>query len=60
MLLIVLMFLWDWKRNRIMKQFLWGSFLVMAVGLAATGLFFNETWKSISRAWLETWARHML
>jgi hypothetical protein len=59
-LLILLMFLWDWKRNRIMKQFLWGAFLVTAVGLAATGLYFNETWKSISRAWLEGWARNML
>ncbi len=42
--LILLMFLWDWKRNRIMKQFLWGAFLVIAMGLAATGLYFNETW----------------
>jgi hypothetical protein len=60
LLLIVLMFLWDWKRNRIMKQFLWASFLVAAVGLSATGLYFNETWKSISRLWLEGWARNML
>ena len=48
-LLILLMFLWDWKRNRVMKQFPWGSFLVTAVGLGATGLYFSETWKSISR-----------
>ena len=60
LLLIVLMFLWDWKRNRIMKQFLWAAFLVIAVGMTATGLYFNETWKAISRAWLEGWARHML
>lgn len=58
--LIVLMFLWDWKRNRIMKQFLWGASLVIAVGLTATSLYFNETWKSITRLWLEAWARHML
>jgi phosphoglycerol transferase MdoB-like AlkP superfamily enzyme len=60
LLLIVLMFLWDWKRNRIMKQFLWAASFVIAVGLAATGLFFNETWQSISRSWLEGWARNML
>jgi hypothetical protein len=60
LLLILLMFLWDWKRNRIMKQFLWGAFFVTTVGLAATGLYFNETWKSISRSWLESWARKML
>ena len=45
LLLILLMFLWDWKRNRMMKQFLWGAFLVIAVGLTATGLYFNETWQ---------------
>jgi hypothetical protein len=58
--LILLMFLWDWKRNRIMKQFLWGASLVTAMGLTATGLYFNETWKSITRSWLEAWGRHML
>ena len=30
------------------EQFLWGAFLVIALGLTATGLYFNETWKSIS------------
>lgn len=57
---ILLMFFWDWKRNRIMKQFLWGASLVIVVGLTATGLYFNETWRSISRSWLEAWGRHML
>jgi hypothetical protein len=52
LLLILLMLAWDWKRNRVMKQFLWGSFLVTAVGFSATGLYFNETWQSISRSWL--------
>ncbi len=60
LLLIVLMFLWDWKRDRIMKQFLWASCFVIAVGLAATGLYFNATWQSITHSWLESWARHML
>jgi hypothetical protein len=54
-LLILLMFLWDWKHNRIMKQFLLAAFLVIAVGLAATGLYFNETWQAVSRSWLEGW-----
>jgi hypothetical protein len=30
------------------------------VGLTATSLYFNDTWKAISRAWLESWALHML
>jgi hypothetical protein len=60
LLIIVLMLLWDWKRNRVMKQFLWGASLVTAMGLAATGLYFNATWQSISRSWLEVWAQKML
>jgi uncharacterized membrane protein YozB (DUF420 family) len=60
LLIVLLMFLWDWKRNRIMQQFLWAACLVLAMGLAATGLFFNHTWQSISRSWLEAWARTML
>ncbi len=60
LLLIVLMFLWDWKRDRVMQQFLWGASVVIAVGLTATSLYFNETWRSISRLWLESWARRML
>jgi len=60
LLIIVLMFLWDWKRDRIIKQFLWAASLVTAMGVAATGLYFNETWQAISRGWLEAWARKML
>lgn len=60
LLLILLMFLWDWKRNRVMKQFLLAASLVIATGPTATGLYFNGTWQAITRAWLEGWARHML
>ena len=59
-LLILLMFLWDWNQNRVMKQFLTAASLVIATGLIATGLYFNETWQTITRRWLESWARHML
>ncbi len=58
--LILLMFLWDLKRDRVMKQFLMAAGFVIAAGLIATGLYFNSTWQAISRAWLEGWARHML
>lgn len=60
LLIIVLMFLWDWKQNRMMQQFLWAAGLVIVVGGAATDLFFNATWQSISHAWLVSWAQHML
>jgi hypothetical protein len=60
LLIIILMFLWDWKRDRMMKQFLLAASLVTAMGIAATGLYFNATWQSISRSWLEAWAQKML
>jgi hypothetical protein len=60
LLLILLMFLWDWKRDRVMKQFLWAASFVVAVTFTATALFFNSTWHTISQSWLESWARHML
>lgn len=60
LLLIVLMLLWDWKRNRIMKQFVWAASLIIGVGLTATVLYFNGTWQAISHSWLEWWALHML
>ena len=59
-LLIALMFLWDWKRDRIMQQFLWASSLILAVSLTATVLYFNPAWQSITHSWLESWARTML
>ncbi len=58
--LILLMFLWDWKRGRVMKQFLVAASFIIVAGLAATGLYFNDTWRAITRGWLESWARHML
>ena len=54
------MFLWDLKRDRMMKQFLVAALFVITVSLTATGLYFNSTWQAISRAWLEGWARHIL
>ena len=60
LLLIVLMLLWDWRRDRIMPQFLGGASLVLAVTLTGTALYFNTTWQSISHAWLVSWARNVL
>jgi len=60
LLLILLMFLWDWKRDRVMKQFVAAALVIIATGLTATSLYFNTTWQGITRAWLEAWARHML
>lgn len=56
--LVLCMFLWDWKRNRVMKQFVQGAALLLGADLAGTCLFFNPTWRSISLGWLQAWARN--
>jgi len=58
LLMISIMLLLDWKRNRVMKQFLQGALVLVGVGVAATGLYFNATWHTSSAAWLEAWARN--
>ena len=57
-LILAAMFLWDWKRNRVMKQFVQGALVIVGVEVAATGLYFNPTWQSISTGWLEAWVRN--
>jgi hypothetical protein len=59
LLIILLMFAWDWKKNRIMKQFLQAAALVIAVDLTGSYLFYNATWKLIARSWLLAWAAHV-
>jgi hypothetical protein len=56
--IILAMFLWDWKRNRVMKQFIKGAVLLLGVDFVGCCLYFNPTWQSISLAWLQAWARH--
>jgi hypothetical protein len=59
LLIILLIFLWDWKNNRVMKQFLEAAALVVAVGLTGTWLYFNATWQAITNGWLVAWAPHI-
>jgi len=56
--LVLFMLLWDWKLDRVMKQFAQAALLFVSVGVAGTCLYFNPTWQSISRRWLEAWVRH--
>lgn len=58
LILVLFMFFWDWKRDRVMKQFVQGALLLMGLEVTGTVLYFNPTWQSISRGWLEAWARH--
>jgi len=58
LILVLFMLLWDWKRDRVMKQFVQAALLLVGVEVAGTCLYFNPTWQQISRGWLEAWARH--
>ncbi|HEX3891374.1 MAG TPA: hypothetical protein VHW46_02280 [Terracidiphilus sp.] len=56
--IVLFMLLWDWKRDRVMKQFVQGALLLVGVEVTGTCLYFSPTWQSIARGWLEAWARH--
>ena len=54
------MLLFGWYRDRMMKQFLMAASLLIGVGLTATWLYFNATWRVVSHSLLLSWGRHML
>ena len=41
-----------------MKQFVQAALLFVCVGVTATGLYFNPTWRSITRGGSRAWVRH--
>jgi len=56
--LMLLMLAWDWHKGRLMKQFLQGAGLILAVDIAGTVLFFTPAWQSFARGWITSLARH--
>jgi len=59
LLIMILMFVWDWRKKRLMKQFLQGASLILVVDSTAVVLYFNAGWKSFARHWVESLARHL-
>ncbi len=57
LLLILLIFLWDWKKGRVMKQYVYAASAVLLIEFMAVGLYFWEPWKVFTRNLIETWAR---
>lgn len=51
------MFLWDWYKGRVMRQFLVGAGLIVAVEVVANTLFFNAGWQAFARHWVGALAR---
>lgn len=55
--IMVLMFAWDWYKGRVMRQFLVGVGLILAVEITANWLYFNAGWQMFARHWVEALAR---
>ncbi len=58
-LIMMLIFLWDWKKGRVMKQYVMAASAVLVIEVAATCLYFWGPWHALTRSWVEAWARHM-
>ncbi len=58
LLIMLLMFFWDWRTGRVMRQFLVGACLIVAVDVTATLLYFDTGWQMFARHWVESVARH--
>jgi hypothetical protein len=57
LLIMLLMFAWDWYKGRLMKQFLQGAGLILVVDITAICLYFNSAWQAFARNWVESIAR---
>ena len=57
MMLLVLMAVWDWRRGRMMRQFVLGGSAFAAASLAACFLYFWAPWQAVTQHWVEAWAR---
>lgn len=55
--IIVSMFVWDWWKGRVMRQFLLGAGLIVGVELVANALNFSAGWQAFARHWVESLAR---
>lgn len=56
-LLLALMTLWDWRRGRLMKQFVLGALILVTMEIVETLLYFWSPWKEVTASWVHAWAR---
>jgi hypothetical protein len=54
------MLFWDWKKNRVMKQFVIGTVFVVAVQLVSIILFYNPAWKTFAGGVIAAWGKFAL
>ena len=56
-LVLALMVAWDWRRGRLMKQFVLGASLLVVMEIAETLLYFWGPWREMTASWVHAWAR---
>jgi len=56
-LLIALMAAWDWRKGRLMRQFVLGAGGLLAAQWVTAMLYFWPPWQAMSLRWVEAWAR---
>ncbi len=57
LLILLLMFLWDLWKNRVMHQFLAGVFLIIGYEIVSIQLFRSAAWTDITHQLLGAWAK---
>jgi hypothetical protein len=56
--LVLLMAGWDWRRGRLMRQFVVGAAGLLSAEFVAALLLFWGPWRTVTAASVEAWARH--
>lgn len=56
----LLMFLWDWKKNRVMRQFVIGIVFVVSVQVVSIVLFQYPGWRNFAENLVAAWGRFAL
>jgi hypothetical protein len=58
--IVLLMFLWDWKNNHVMMQFVIGAAFMVTIEILSFALFYNAAWKTFATGVLEAWGKFAL
>jgi hypothetical protein len=56
-LLIALMFIWDFWKKRLMRSFVLGAAGLLAAEFAASSIYFYKPWIAMTTSWVHAWAK---
>ncbi len=60
LVLLALMLLWDWRKGRLMRQFVYGLIFLLCAHVLSVVLFYNSSWAALTHTWMEGWAKFAL